>query len=128
MPPKGGVFIMLFTIFNKNFKNYIFFAASLLFSAVIIIGCSSETTNPPTVIDNPNVKTFDSVGVDEDVALTSYSGINLANGTTVTTVDASRDVSLADSGSAGINFFLRTGVLDNLLPGGYDTRFFLVKS
>jgi hypothetical protein len=120
---------MFFTIFKQNFKNYVFLVPFFALTAFILInGCGSDPTNPPTTIDNPNVKSFDSVGIDEDSSLDSYSGINLVNGTTVKTVDASRDVSLADNASLGLEFYLRTGTLDHLLPAGYETRFFQVKS
>lgn len=107
----------------------------LLLTAVItagifyVAGCGTDTTtNNPTQIDNPNVKSFDSLNVQEDSALGLFSTINLLVGTNGLWNNVDRDASLADSGSTGMNFYLRTGTLDNVLAGGYETKFFLVSA
>ena len=97
----------------------------------VLAGCGSTPTTPTTTyVDNPNVKVFDSVGVEEAAtANTSLTSINFVNGTNMTGLNGDRDCSMADNGSLGKDFYLRSGVLaNNLLPAGYETRFFLVKS
>jgi len=94
----------------------------------VFSGCSDSTTNPPNYIDNPNVKTFDSIGVDEDsAAFHSYTGIDLLTGRTTIDTSGSRDCSLNDLNNAGIDFFLQNGQFyNNLLAGGFEIRFFRV--
>ena len=101
-------------------------AVALLFA--IVSGCDDSTTNTPVYIDNPNVETFDSIGVDEDsAAFQSYTGIDLLTGRTTIDTAGSRDCSLNDLNNAGTNFFLQNGeLLNSLLPPGYETRFFRV--
>lgn len=95
----------------------------------VISGCSDTTTPPTTTyIDNPNVKTFDSIGVAEDsAAFVTHTGLDLLNG--VNTVDTARlrDCSLNDANNAGVDFYLQNGELINSkLPSGYEIRFFRV--
>lgn len=96
----------------------------------VVSGCSDSTTNTnPTYIDNPNVKTFDSIGVDEDSIANSYTGIDLLAGRTTTGIDSARDCSLQDRTNEGFDFYLQNGqFLNNLLAGGYEIRFFRVAS
>jgi len=98
----------------------VFFAA--------VTGCNDSTTDPPTYIDNPNVKTFDSISVDEDsAAFQSYTGIDLLLGKQTIDTSGSRDCSLNDANNSGVDFYLQNGqMLNSLLPAGYETRFFRV--
>ena len=102
-------------------------AAPLAIFLAVVSGCGDETTNPPVYVNNPNVKTFDSIGVDEDSITTSYTGINLLTGSTTISTDGARDCSLNDLNNAGADFFLQNGeLLNSLLAGGYEIRFFRV--
>ena len=95
----------------------------------VVSGCDEDsTTNTPTYIDNPNVETFDSIGVDEDsAAFQSYTGIDLLTGRTTIDTAGARDCSLNDLNNSGTDFFLQNGeLLNSLLPPGYETRFFRV--
>ena len=100
------------------------FIASLIFSILIINGCDDSGIVEPTTIDNPNVESFDSIWVEETVDSTSFSGMNLFNGTTVLRDSTSKDCQLVDQSSTGVNFYLRSGDLSDFnLPAGYQTRF-----
>jgi hypothetical protein len=108
---------------------------SYLFSAVLtalfifIAGCSDTTTDPGTVyVNNPNVASYDSIGVDEDsAAFQSYTGLNLLNGSNTLDTAAGRDCSLNDLNNLGMDFYLQNGqFLSNVLPAGYEIRFFRV--
>lgn len=103
-------------------------AGAIAIFFAVVSGCGDTTTNTPTYIDNPNVKTFDSIGVDEDsAAFQSYTGIDLLNGRTTIDTAGSRDCSLNDLNNSGIDFFLQNGeLLNNLAPAGYEIRFFRV--
>lgn len=94
----------------------------------VIAGCSDTTTNPnPVYVNNPNVKSFDSIGVAEDSIITSITSLNLFSGTSTNGLDANRDCSLNDQNNAGINFFLQNGqLLSGDMPAGYEIRFFRV--
>ncbi len=113
----------------KNFKivtSIFFIAAFALFT-----GCDDESTDPNTSYeDNPNVFSFDSVGVDEDsAAFYSYTGLNLLSGSNTLDTAASRDCSLNDLNNLGMDFFLQNGqFLNKPLPSGYEIRFFRVYS
>lgn len=101
----------------------------VFFAVTLMPGCGEDTTtNTKTYIDNPNVKSFDSIGVEEhDSAFTARNGIDLLKGETTVDTGYNRDCSLADSASWGENFYLQNGTLDNpLLSGGYDSRWFRV--
>ncbi len=109
-------------------KFLIFFAVSITL-VFLAAGCDDSSTEPTTTyIDNPNVESYDSIGVDEDsAAFISRTGINLLNG--LNTVDTARlrDVSLNDRNNSGVDFYLQNGeLLNSLLPPGYETRFFRV--
>lgn len=94
----------------------------------VIAGCSDTTTNPPSYVDNPNVRSFDSIGVEEDsAAFISRTGLNLSDG--VATIDTAkmRDCSLNDLNNEGTDFFLQNGqLIDNKRYAGYEIRFFMV--
>ncbi len=115
---------------KKSVKNLqISFTALLTLVFVFIAGCSDTTTDPTTTyVNNPNVTSYDSIGVDEDsAAFQSYTGLNLFNG--VNTLDSanSRDCSLNDLNNLGMDFFLQNGqFLSDVLPAGYEIRFFRV--
>lgn len=113
--------------FTKYFKQItsIFFLTMF----ALVAGCGEDTTDPNTTYeDNPNVFSFDSIGVDEDsAAFFSYTGLNLLNGNNTIDTAALRDCSLNDQNNLGIDFFLQNGqFLDNVLPSGYEIRFFRV--
>ncbi len=94
----------------------------------VVSGCTDTTTNTnPTYINNPNVNTFDSIGVDEDSISYSYTGIDLLTGRATTGMDGSRDCSLQDLNNAGADFYLQDGVYDTR-SAGYEIRFFRVAS
>lgn len=106
---------------NTKFK---FFMLSILGSITVffalILGCNDTSTNPPTYINNPNVRTFDSIGVEQDsAAFINHTGIDLLNG--VNTVDSAklRDCSLGNLNEAGIDFTSKTVsyLMINDLPG-----------
>lgn len=100
-------------------------AIALLFA--FITGCSDPTDPNPIYINNPNVTSYDSIGVDEDeVAFFSYTGLNLLNGSNTLDTSRSRDCSLQDLNNSGKDFYLQNGVFDKVLPGGYEIRFFRV--
>ena len=106
---------------------------AMLFIALFafIAGCADDTTDPNTAYeDNPNVFSFDSIGVDEDsAAFFSYTGLNLLNGNNTIDTAGSRDCSLNDQNNLGMDFFLQNGqFLNNPLPSGYEIRFFRVYS
>jgi len=94
----------------------------------VVSGCGDDDPINPQYIDNPNVKTFDSIGVDEDsAAFQSYTGIDLLAGRTTIDTARARDCSLNDVNNSGADFYLQNGeLLNNLLPPGYETRFFRV--
>lgn len=95
----------------------------------VLLGCGETTTDPPVYLNNPNVKTFDSIGVDEDsAAFQSYTGMDLLVGDRTLDTSSNRDCSLNDLGNSGVNFYLQNGILDNSLPAGYgyEIRFFRV--
>ena len=49
--------------------SILYTAGVIAIMIAVISGCSDTTTNPTTTyIDNPNVKSFDSIGVVEDSA------------------------------------------------------------
>jgi len=105
-------------------------SASAVFALIFAFaaGCNDSTTDPPIYINNPNVLTFDSIGVNEDsAAFQSYTGIDLLTGQTTIDTGRSRDCSLNDLNNAGIDFFIQNGeLLNNILPAGYEIRFFRV--
>ena len=99
---------------------------ALLFA--VVTGCDDSTTNTKTYVNNPNVLSFDSIGVNEDsAAFQSYTGIDLLTGRTTIDTGSSRDCSLNDLNNAGADFFIQNGeLLNNMLPAGYEVRFFRV--
>src|SRR4030095_9701966 len=113
----------------KNKKIYLPLAGILFFSAsMVIVGCSDEE-NPQGGggSSNPNVRVFNSISLEEDSsAFSSYYGVNLLAGEKVTGCDVNRDASLQDEANAGENFYLTSGIFDQMLPPGYETRFFQV--
>lgn len=118
-------------------RNIVFlslFACIFAIGIIYVDGCGSDTTtNTPTQIDNPNVKSFDSVNVQEDSALSNFSTINLLVGTNGLWNNGDRDASLYSpynppTDTTYSNFYLRTGTLLNKFAGGYETKFFLVRS
>jgi len=101
------------------------FIASLIFSILIINGCDDSGIETK-LVNNPNVRSFDSLYIEEDSAAgQSFAGLSLLGGFNTTSTSSSRDVSLAGGlDSLGTNFYLRSGILDNPLVAGYETRFY----
>jgi hypothetical protein len=98
---------------------------SLLFTTT---GCNDNTltTGDTTTIANPNVRAFKNVQVYEDFNSSSYSGVDLYNGTTVLSLDPSRDIEMADSVGLSERYLLRSGTGDIFLDHraiGKETRF-----
>lgn len=115
----------------KNLKILMLSATGVIAIVLAVVsGCTDTTTNTPitTYIDNPNVKSFDSIGVAEDsAAFVTRTGLNLLDG--VNTIDTAqlRDCSLNDLNNAGIDFFLQNGqLINNVQFAGYEIRFFQV--
>lgn len=117
---------------KKVIKNLKQIAAMMFLTAfALFAGCADDTTDPNnTYEDNPNVFSFDSIGVDEDsAAFFSYTGLDLLNGRNTLDTAGSRDCSLNDQNNLGMDFFLQNGqFLNNPLPSGYEIRFFRVYS
>lgn len=97
-------------------------------SIISVAGCDDAgVTGGGGTTPNPNVKSYDSIGVEEDSSAGSFNGINLLNGISVTGGSSSRDAALAGGlGASGTDFYLRSGTLDILSDIGYETRWFRV--
>jgi len=107
-------------------RSVFLFPAFLLLILSFTQGCddSGMVNND---IPNPNVKSFDSLFIEEDSAAgQSFAGLNLFEGYNTTSLSPNRDVSLGGgTDSLGINFFLRSGILlEKLLDAGYETKFY----
>lgn len=92
-----------------------YFLMFLTASAMIsIAGCDDSGTITPTDQANPNVKSFDSLYIEEDSALSTFAGLSLFGGFNTTSTSSSRDVGLGGGlDSLGRDFFLRSGLLLN---------------
>jgi hypothetical protein len=92
----------------------------------VISGCDEDNPTNPQYIDNPNVETFDSIEVEEDVSGLSYTGIDLLTGRTTNGLDSARDCSLQDRTNDGFDFYLQNGVylLNDKRMAGYEIRFY----
>jgi hypothetical protein len=104
---------------------------SLAIFCAVISGCADSTNPPeePVYIANPNVTTFDSIGVDEDSITTSYTALDLLTGRTLVGTDGARDCSINDRINDGKDFFLQNGEsLNSSLVAGYEIRFFQVSA
>jgi hypothetical protein len=114
--------------FNRRLKYLSSFLAVAVFSAFYIFGCDDAGVETPTTKPNPNVKSYDSLIIEEDSAFgTSFGGINLLDGIdSISATDPNRDVSLGGgTNPQGTDFFLRSGILLNQLnAAGYETRFY----
>ena len=105
------------------------FISTAISSLLFTTGCNDNTltTGDTTTFANPNVRTFRNVQVYEDFNATSYSGVDLYNGTTVLSLDPSRDVEMADSLGLSERYLIRSGTgdifLDRNLAIGKETRF-----
>jgi len=109
------------------------FSITALFAIMLmaVTGCGEDPTDPNTTyIDNPNVRTYDSIGVDEDeTAFQSYTGMNLLDGFTTLDTAYSRDCSLNDFQNSGRDFSLENGqFFSDIMPPGNEIRFFQVSS
>ncbi len=109
--------------FLKEKSTYLLLLVSAMFIAV---GCNDAGVEGPTTKTNPNVKSFDSLYIEEDSAFgTSFAGLSLYGGFNTTSISSSRDVGLAGgTNPQGTDFFLRSGILDKLSAAGYETRFY----
>lgn len=113
-------------LITKNIHSNLLalFALMVMITVMFIPGCGSDTVTP-TVIPNPNVKSYDSVYIEETIDGTSLSGIDLLNGVTTLRDNTAKDCQLIDSAGTGVNFYLRSGDLSLLnLPVGHQTRFY----
>jgi len=112
-------------IIKKNKAIHFLFSIAVVLSMFTYFGCDDSGQTTKVDVVNPNVKTFDSIWVEEDSPASSFTSIDLLSGINVTGNSSSRDCSLRDSGSSGLNFFLRSGIfLDNSEAAGYESRFF----
>jgi hypothetical protein len=96
------------------------------FTVAVINGCDDSGVEGPTTQNNPDVKSFDSLYIEEDSAAgSSFAGLSLFGGFNTTSMSSSRDVGLAGgTNPTGTDFYLRSGVLDYLMDLGYETRFY----
>lgn len=114
--------------FNRKSSAISVIILAVIFSFALIAGCDDAGVENPTTINNPNVKSYDSLWVEEDsTGFSKFSAIDLLNGINVLTLSSSRDVGLAGgTDSTGSNFFIRSGILDDLRDAGYESRWFRV--
>src|ERR1700674_2533125 len=103
-------------MFLNTKKRYTFLAGVLtaFITAIIsVTGCNNTTTNTPTTVANPNVKTYDSLYVAETIDSTSYCGIDLLLGKTVLRDNLTKDCQLLDTNSntPPTGLYLRSGDL-----------------
>ena len=109
-------------LFGGKSAYLIMLLAVVLVSFASFYGCDDAGITEDPVVSY--VVHFDSIGVEEFINGQSRSGINLYNGTTVISDSVTKDCHLADSSSTGLNFYLRSGsLLDLILPAGYQSRF-----
>ncbi len=116
-------------IFKSPLIYVSLFAVSAFFTITFFSGCDDAgITNDK--VENPNLKHYDSIWVEEDSSAGSLNGINLLDGVNCLGSYNLRDASLyGGQDSTGSNFYLRTGFLmDQLLDAGYVSRWFQVKS
>lgn len=94
------------------------------FSFSILNGCDDAGLTPVVKSDS-GVVHFDSIGVTDGIGGTTFNGINLYNGTTVTQDSLSKDAQLVDSIGTFINYMLRSGDLSDFSSPviGFQTRF-----
>ncbi len=116
---------------QPNKRNTIIYLAGFLmlafFSLIFVNGCddSGVENNEPATIPNPNVKIFDSLYIEEDSAAGgSFAGVNLWEGYNTNSLSPNRDCGMSSGDSIGMNFFLRTGILDKITVAGYETKFY----
>ena len=115
--------------FKFKYSSYflVFFIAAAMFSLFAVNGCDDAGVENNDPKANPNVKSYDSIWVEENESAGSFNGINLLDG-----VNTARDYFLRDAGLAGgqgatgNDFYLRSGTFDRLLDIGYDTKWFQV--
>lgn len=98
----------------------------LLIAAVFAVnGCDDSGVEGPNTQNNPNVKTWDSLYIEEDSAAgQSFAGLSLLGGFNTTSLSDSRDCGLGGgTNPQGTDFYLRSGLLLDQLAAGYETRF-----
>lgn len=111
-------------LFRGKSVLLIIFTAAALISISSFYGCDDAGVEPNTNTSNPNLRKFDSIWVQETIDSSSFSGMNLFDGTTVLRDDSAKDCQLIDQVSTGVNFYLRSGHFSDLnLPIGYQMRF-----
>lgn len=103
---------------------YIIFLIIPLSSAITFISCDDSGIIPKKIVSNPNVRTFDSIGVVEFINQQSMNCIDLLNGVTVNDSSYVKDVDLTDSNNTGVNFYLQSGDISLLDITGYSARFY----
>lgn len=114
--------------FFRHKQIFLLLLSSLFLTfAVTVSGCDEEDPLGGGGSSNPNVRVFNSIQVEEDSsAFSSYYGINLFNGEPVTGGDPNRDAALQDESNNGEYFYLTSGIYDQLMPPGFETRYFQV--
>jgi len=112
----------------KHKQIFSFLAGSLfLLFAISVSGCDEDDPLGGGGSFNPNVRVFNNISVEEDSsAFSSYYGINLFTGEAVTGGDPNRDAALQDQSNNGDYFYLTSGIYDQLIQPGYETRYFQV--
>ena len=109
--------------FLTKFK-FLFASLAVFLGFAAMNGCDDAgVENPP--VDPSYVVHFDSIGVVDGIGGTTFNGINLYNGTTVTQDSTSKDAQLVDSSGTFINFMLRSGDMSDFDSPviGLQTRF-----
>ncbi|MBX7044832.1 MAG: hypothetical protein K1X86_03260 [Ignavibacteria bacterium] len=92
-------------------------------------GCNDNTLtggSDTTTVANPNVKVYRGLQVNEDFGSSSYSGVDLYTGTTVLSLNPSRDIEMADSMGLSQRYLIRSGTGDITLDHmdiGRETKF-----
>jgi hypothetical protein len=108
----------------KAFYMILFLIAGLV-SFSTFNGCDDSGVESEDPVSH--VVHFDSIWVQEDSNGTGFAGINLLDGVNTNVNFNMRDASLGGgTGPNGDNFFLRSGILDNLLDAGYISKWFQV--
>jgi len=110
--------------FFTKFRNSALFVFAVILGITAFNGCDDAGVETPPVTPS-YVMHFDSIGVEDGVSGTTFNGLNLYNGTTVTRDSASKDAQLVDSLSTFFNYMLRSGDLSdhNSPVVGFQTRF-----
>lgn len=95
----------MFNFFKQKASILILFLMG--FSLAAINGCDDSGVEGPTTKTNPDVKSYDSLYIEEDSALSTFAGLSLFGGFNTLSTSSSRDVGLAGgTNPQGTDFFL----------------------